>query len=105
MPLNELFSISFIMLSLAIYAVMFALKTAAEFALKDKAKSKVWTDLVLPIAPVLIGAVVGHFATLGVVTGLVAGLLSGLVYRVAKSFLIQKVTPESTDQPSNDVNP
>jgi hypothetical protein len=100
MPLELIFSVSFIMLSLAIYAVMFALKTAGEFILKDKAKSKVWTDLVLPIAPVCIGAVVGHFAALGILAGLVAGLMSGLVYRVAKSFLIQKVSPEPTDQPT-----
>jgi hypothetical protein len=100
MSLELIFSVYFIMLSLAIYAVMFVVKTAGEFILRDRSKSKIWTDLVLPVAPVLIGALVGHFAALGVVAGLVAGLLSGLVYRVAKSFLIQKVSTEvvQTDQ-------
>jgi hypothetical protein len=64
----------------------------------------VWTEVILPILPVILGVIFSYFArrypfpdTFGasisgrIDFGLVGGLLSGLVYRVLRALLLQKV--------------
>lgn len=106
--INELFSLSFICLCLAIAAITEVLRRIAEFVL-DKPQvpasktSKFWTDLLLPIAPfangILFTLLIKQYPypegwnTTGArfILGLVAGSLSGLVYRVVKAFAKDKL--------------
>jgi hypothetical protein len=106
--LNELLSLSFICLCLAIAAITEILRRIGEFIL-DKPQvpasktSKIWTDLLLPIAPFANGIIFTmliksypypdgwHSGGSRFILGLVAVSLSGLVYRVAKSFLKDKI--------------
>jgi len=105
--LQTLLSWQFVFFSLGIAAVIFVIRKIVEFLMdtyKIFAKeSKLWTDLLLPILPVFLGA--GGAAALtmfpypdGLTTtsgrfvfGLVAGLLSTLIYRVIKALLGDKI--------------
>lgn len=110
--LNWKFALSFVLLALAIAALTFVLRKVIEFAL-DSSKiptgnmsktSRVWTEVVLPISPIVLGGLIGLVATMypfpeGLTTtsarvlfGLVAGFLSGLVYRLVKRVLVNKLT-------------
>lgn len=100
----------FVFFSLSIAAVMFVVKKTAEYLMSRSSSlpnkdSKIWTDLLLPVLPIVIGALAGLLfkkfpypdglttTSSRIIFGLVAGLLSTLVYRVAKSFLFQKIMP------------
>lgn len=105
--LQTLFSWQFVLFSLAIAAVMFVFRTSVEYALtawKASVKeSKFWTDLILPILPVILGGLGGilfknypypnDLKTIGdrFIFGAVAGLLSTLLYRVLKALMVQKL--------------
>jgi hypothetical protein len=107
--LQALFSWQFVLFCLAIAAVTFVIRRVIEFVLDHPGipaskSSKFWTDLFLPIFPVIGGPLGAWFAS-GypypegltsdsgrIIFGLVAGLLSGLVYRIAKSFLASKIS-------------
>lgn len=107
--LQALFSWQFVLFCLATAAVTFVVRKVIEFILDQpqvpaSKSSKFWTDLFLPIFPV-VGAPLGAWlassypfpegmnsSSSRVIFGLVAGLLSGLVYRIAKSFLFSKIT-------------
>jgi len=106
--LSLLFSWQFILFSLFIAGITFVLRKIVEYLMSSfkwaAKESKLWSDLILPILPVLLGAVIAdkfkHFpfpdglSTFGsgrIVFGLVAGLLSTLVYRVINSLLGQKI--------------
>ena len=106
--LQALLSWQFLIFCLAIAAITFVIRKIVEFIL-DKpsvpaSKSSVlWTDLILPILPVVLGCICGlaakkypypdglNFISGRVAFGLVAGLLSTLVYRVVNSFLLAKI--------------
>ena len=104
---QALLSWQLLMACLAIASVTFVVRKVAEYCMETylsfKKESRLWTDLILPIFPVVFGSLVALFAKGlpfpdGITTGsarfacgLVAGLLSGLVYRVIKSFLAAKV--------------
>lgn len=104
--LQTLLSWQFVIFSMSIAAIMFVLRTLAEYLMtnwKEAAKeSKLWTDLLLPILPVVLGAggavLIKTFpypdglttTSSRFIFGLVAGLLSTLLYRVFKALLIQK---------------
>lgn len=122
--LNQLFSFSFLCLCIAIAAITEILRRITEYFL-DKPQvpaskhSKVWTDLLLPIAPFANGIlftllIKGYpypdgWTSSGsrFILGLVAGSLSGLVYRVVKSFLKDKISSftsvsnQNTNQQNN----
>lgn len=101
---------------LAIAAATLVFRKIIEYLMEThlnfQKSAKLWTDLILPIFPVVFGSVVSLFAKGlpfpdGITTGsarfacgLVAGLLSGLVYRVIKSFLASKgnLPPEPSDE-------
>jgi len=107
--LQALFSWQFVLFCLAVAAVTFIARKIIEFVLDHPSipaskSSKFWTDLFLPIFPV-VGGPLGAWLAPGypypdglstssgrIIFGLVAGLLSGLVYRIAKSFLVSKIT-------------
>lgn len=102
-------SLNFVFLCLGLYAVTFVLRKIVEYAVLDNPKmpgsktSKFWTDVFLPIAPVVNGILFGAFAkmypwpvgfssfTARVIIGLAAGALSGTVYRVVQALIKAKV--------------
>jgi hypothetical protein len=109
--LNTLFSWQFIVFGLAVVAALFVFRKVAEYFLniyfkvdKQSKLYKLWSDLILPILPMLLGSLgallISSFpypndlTTAGsrFVFGLVAGLMSGLFYRVIKSFLANKIS-------------
>lgn len=109
----------FMIFCLGLAALGFIFRKIIEYAILDNPHmpgskhSMIWRSVILPIAPVVSGAVAGYFAKnypypegLGaseygrISFGLVAGLLSGLVYRVVtellKSKMAQKYVAGST---------
>lgn len=110
--LQALLSWQFLLFCLAVAAITFVVRKFAEYMLdnpkiptgKMSKTDRLWTELLLPILPVVLGCVGALLAkqypyptglTSGsgrVAFGLVAGLLSGLVYRVVSSFLTGKIT-------------
>jgi hypothetical protein len=94
--LNILVNFQFVILSLGLSAIVFVFRTALENALPRLLACKLWTDLLLPIVPILFGAGLGMFASVPeliktncdrLLFGAIAGLLSGLLYRVVKKLL------------------
>jgi uncharacterized membrane protein YedE/YeeE len=110
--LDILLSWQFILFGLAVAGVMYVLRILVEYfmqlAKKIPLKSKLWNEVLLPILPVIIGALGAvHFksfpypdslVTRGdrIIFGLVAGLLSTLLYRVVKALLSQRALPPQT---------
>jgi hypothetical protein len=109
--LQALLSWQFVLFALAIAALTFVIRKVVEFALDNPSiptgkmtkTDRLWTELLLPILPVVLGAVAGLLAkkypfpdgltnpSARIAFGLVAGLLSGLVYRVIKGTLAGKI--------------
>lgn len=132
--LQALLSWQFVFFALAIAAMTFVVKKVVEFAIDSPniptgnatKESRFWREVVLPISPVLIGAVAGFFAKMypfpegiesvsaRITFGMVAGLLSGLLFRIIKGALASKlasmagVTPEvnseDADSPSRNID-
>jgi hypothetical protein len=114
--LQTLFSWQFVLFGMSVAAVMFVIRKIVEYLIStrtDLAKnSKLWNDLILPILPVVLGAVGAltikqYPYPYGLTTnasrfifGLVAGLLSTLLYRVFKALLFQKNDGENQYVPS-----
>lgn len=109
-PILQMFlSWQFIVFSLAIAAIIFVIRTAVEFFIKNTKSTakKIWQDLLLPILPVFVGGLSAFLIKSypypndltangsRVVFGVVAGLLSGLLYRVIKSLVSQKISAGS----------
>lgn len=112
--LSALLSYQFVLLCLAIAAVTYVIRLLVEFFILDNPKmpgtraSKLWRDVLLPIAPYVNGILIGVFIKSGIYpnviasTGsriefaLVAGSLSGLVYRVISGVLKSKLPPVAT---------
>jgi hypothetical protein len=119
--LQALMSWQFVLFALAIAAFTFVVRKVVEFAIdspsiptgKMSKHDRFWTELVLPVLPVVLGGGAGFLAKMypfpdGITSGsariafgLVAGLLSGLIYRIINSMLTSKlaavmppVTPE-----------
>lgn len=104
--LQILLSWQFILFGLAVAGVVYVIRILVEYfiqlAKKDPKTSKLWSELLLPTMPVVLGALGAvYFKSFpypdGLVTksdrvifGLVAGLLSTLMYRVIKGLLAQK---------------
>lgn len=118
--LRALLSWQFGFFALAIAAMTFVLRKIIEFAIDSPRiptgnmtkENKFWTELFLPIAPVLMGTLAGFFAKMypfpeGIASpsarmafGMVAGLLSGLFYRIIKGTLLSKLA-STTNQDTN----
>ena len=115
--LQTLLSWQFVLFALAIAAFTFVIRKIVEFCLdspniptgKMTKTNRFWTELILPILPVILGGGMGHVAKMypfpegltsvsaRIAFGLVAGLLSGLLYRVIKGALASKVSVAPTD--------
>lgn len=116
-----LFSWQFLLFCLGIAAVTFVIRKLVEYFVLDNSKlpgnkaSKLWRELLLPIGPVVGGALLGLVAAKypypegidsvsgRVIFGLVAGLLSGLVYRVLTGML-KKTAQSAANTLSGDSN-
>jgi hypothetical protein len=106
--LSTLFSWQFLILSFGLYAITTVIRRIVEFVLDNpkvpaSKTSKLWTELLLPVGPILNGALVGWLvksfpypegisSTSGrVFFGLVAGFFSAKMYRILKSFIKSKL--------------
>lgn len=109
---QTLLSWQFLLLGLGISAIMFVFRKVAEYLMdrfSANKSNKLWTDVILPITPVILGAVIGlafkqfpypnDLSSGGgrLLFGLVSGLSSGLLYRVLKTILLQKITGADID--------
>lgn len=112
---------NFMIFCLGLAAFGFVLRKVVEYLILDNPhipaskQSPIWRGLILPVAPVLTGALAGYFAKgypypeglstseYGRVSfGLVAGLLSGLVYRVVNELLRSKIAQGNVITPYPD---
>lgn len=105
--LQTLLSWQFVVFSLAVAALIYFVRTVAEYLMLNykaaAAQSKLWSELLLPLLPVVIGPLTAILVKTfpyptGLTTnggrfvfGLVAGLISGLLYRVIKSLFFAKM--------------
>ena len=90
MNITELLTTTFVMLSLGSYALTFIILKMFEFLIdigKLNKNNKVFQDLVKPLSPLGLGALLGYMVSNNLLQGLVAGLLSGLIYRVVKALI------------------
>jgi|HubBroStandDraft_5_1064220.scaffolds.fasta_scaffold99723_2 phosphoglycerol transferase MdoB-like AlkP superfamily enzyme len=110
--LTILLSWQFILFGLAVAGVVYVVRILVEYfiqlAKRDPKTSKFWSELVLPILPVALGALAAvkfksfpypdGLVTRGdrIIFGLVAGLLSTLLYRIVKGLLSAKEVPQQT---------
>lgn len=111
----------FVLFTLGIAGLTWVVRIIVEFFLsKDSVPmnktSKIWTELLLPIGPVITGALLGILFQQypypeGIVStsaraffGLVAGLFSGLAYKIIKGMLNKKVEEISSKSPEELVN-
>lgn len=101
--LSILLSWQLVIFGLAIYAIVFVVRTLVEYKLPSTYE-KFWEDVFLPIFPVVIGAVGAYFikafpypdglttTVSRVIFGLGVGLLSTTLYRVIFALMGQKIT-------------
>jgi len=102
--ISQLFAWQFMLFCLGIASITFVVRSSVEQIVTGTKEAKLWKELILPIFPVIVGAMIGIFATSypypdgfdsasgRTMFGLVAGLLSGLLYRVIKSLLSSNIT-------------
>jgi len=93
---------NFLLLSLAISAILFVIRTIAEnkWNLKD---NHWWNNVIMPIAPIVIGCLFGAIAvgfpypaeivkiSGRICFGIVAGLFSGQTFKVVRGLLSAKI--------------
>ncbi len=105
-----LLSWQFLILCLGIAAVTFVFRKVFEFFVFKYVKviQKFWSEVIVPILPVVIGGLVAGFVKQypypedissgsgRMFFGLIAGMFSGLVYRIAKSYL-SKIGSQTKD--------
>ena len=105
-PFSAFFSAQFLFFALAIAAITFTARTIVEYAWKNAPTSNAWNNLILPLLPVVLGAIGGIVSKiypdpLGAsifareVFGLTAGLCSGLVYKMLKGYIKVKIAGDS----------
>lgn len=98
----------FLFFCLAIYAVVYVIRTFAEYLMANWAfaakESKLWRDAILPTLPIILGQLGAlsfvkypypeGFSSRGgrIAFGLVAGFSANFVARIYKSFLSNKIT-------------
>jgi len=115
--LSTLLSWQFVFFSLGIAAGVFVIRKIVEYLMANypiiSKESKLWTDLLLPILPVLLGAgsavlfrMFPYPAGLSTwsgrfIFGLVAGFLSSMLYRTVHALLIQKAGSNPSPPPDS----
>lgn len=101
--LSAFLSWQLILFSLGIFFLIWIVRTIVEFCSPAVVKSRAWTDLFLRLSPVIVGAIVGYFATgfpypflstamsgrvlFGVVSGGLSSLLYGSIKSMAKGYI------------------
>jgi hypothetical protein len=119
--LQALLSYQFLLFCLATSAMTYVVTIIVKYIFHvkklDYKDSYIWTEMILPILPVFLGSVgalcAKQYPFPGEITsgsgrfafGLVAGLLSGLIWRWAKSIIVNKIQgliPNNT--PTNEEN-
>lgn len=111
----------FVLFCLGIAALTFVVRKVVEYFL-DKPEvpvnktSKIWTELLLPIGPVISGAVLGFLFkeypypegissdSARMFFGLVAGLFSGLAYKIVKGLLTKKADEVTSELENKDLS-
>ena len=114
-PLSTLLSWQFVLLCLAVSAIIFVFRTVVDFTIKSLGKtSSLWEDVILPSSPVILGGLMGWFMDsfpypdnltskdFRIIFGLVAGFLSASVYRMIKATIIRKVIDAIGDKKIED---
>lgn len=116
MDLSQLLTMPNMVISLAIFGLVFVMKKLTEVVVaktlnKDLSKYKFWKELVLPTLPLITGGLLmlipqvpvplAFAAGLGAkfVFGVGLGLLSGFMYRIAKKMLVERLGEESEETP------
>lgn len=111
----------FALFCLSLAAVNEVIKRIAEYILDNpkvpaSKDSRIWTELILPISPVVLGglgAIIAKqypypddikSASSRFAFGMVAGLLSGLFYRIVKPFLASKAGINLPDDSAAEAN-
>jgi hypothetical protein len=103
-PLQFL-NVQFILFSLGIAIITFAVRTTVEYIALERHKeiAIIWSQLILPILPIIIGGTISYFvkdfavpdgltSAIGrVFVGIVAGGLSSIVYQIIKGLLTAKI--------------
>lgn len=106
--LQAILSWQFLIFCLAIFAITFVLRTIVEYFISNYTsftkEAKLWNQVVLPILPILIGAVSAvlakqypfpedlHSISGRLAFGLVAGLSCGPVYKLYNALLSSKIS-------------
>lgn len=103
-PISGLLSLQFLVLCLALSALIFMVRKVLEFRFQAFTNGKLWRELILPVLPLVLGILIplaapmlpvpeGFASTSGrVLFGLTAGFLSGFVYRWVKAAFNAKVS-------------
>ena len=97
-PFTSFFSAQLLFYALAIFAITFVIRTVIEYFWKGAQASAEWNNLILPLLPIVLGAIMGIFSKmypdpLGTsifareTFSLTAGLISGLVYKMLKGYI------------------
>ena len=114
--LNQLLSISNIMLCLAIVAIVWMQRKGAEIFTKKVFKKElnsytIWSEFLMPVGPIVTGALITLIPQLPVpemfaggigsrmVFGIGLGLISGLVYRLVKKNVLDKLGKSEEQTP------
>ena len=108
MDLFSFLTWQFVLFSLGVMTVIFVLRTFLQYFIAALPKSKTWNNLIMPIAPIIIGGAMGlllkayPYAT-GltssgdhVLFGAIAGLLSGFIYKTIKGSLGSQIQSLAT---------
>lgn len=97
--LQAIFSWNFLLFSLTIFTIIWIIRSILEYFAPKLTTNMLWSNLILPIAPVFVGAITAYEATqypfpdgltsisARLMFGTVSGMFSGLVYQVAKGML------------------
>jgi hypothetical protein len=103
--LSLVFSWQFLFMSLAVAALIYAIRLLVENIWKTISENKIWRDAILPIMPIVLGGFIGLMAkqfpfpfpegltsaSARIIFGIVAGLLSAQVYKIIKAMIDKKV--------------
>jgi hypothetical protein len=112
--LDALFSWQFLLFCLAISAVTYVITIIVEYCFKKAGKTAkqnmFWTDLTLPILPIVFGCISAILAKKypfpveivsvsgRAIFGLCAGMLSSVIWRWIKSVILMKINPSQTTE-------
>lgn len=109
-PFLQFLTWQFVLFCMFVVAITQVIRNVVEFSFKDSKTTNVWTKLILPTTPILIGAILGFFLKgpypdgisvrdSQIVFGTVAGMFSTILYRVLKNMLKARLSdPEEAEE-------